>query len=391
MNNQKPSTILIVSSDKELRKILNICLVGWGYKVCLWDSVVGDTGPIKKISPDVIVIDVHTANKTDLEICHTLKNDFMTAFIPVVTLINKRQLRGQLLNLKHGVDDYLIKPPDPLDLRIRIEMALKRVQHSFYVSPLTGLPGTRICEEVLNDILVTGKPFSLGYLDIDNFKCFNDNYGYVKGDMVIMQVAYMLYVTIKKYGTSTDFIGHIGGDDFVFITSTDKYKAVCHNFITLFDRVIPFHYTVEDRNNGFIVARNRNNQVRKTSLMTVSIAVVNRLGASEFKNIFQVNEKAAEIKGYLKGIPGSKFMAERRNVKSPDHLNPQVYKRQGHAVDSYKPLGQRLLEKHIISSDELDSALNSHWRRGMLLGETLKELGLVKEEQLERLLSEEGR
>ena len=385
----KANSVLIISSDQQLRKILNICLAGWGYKVFLWDTIASDITPIKKISPDVIIIDIHAAHQANLEICRTLKNDFLTAFIPVITLINKRQLRTQLLNLKHGIDDYLIKPPDPLDLRVRIEMAVRRSQHSFYASPLTGLPGSRICEEVLNEILEKNVPFSLGYLDLDNFKCFNDNYGYLKGDRVLMQTAYMLYVTVKKYGNHPDFIGHIGGDDFVFITTPDKYKLICHNFISAFEKIIPFHYSPQDRKNSFIISKNRSNEIRSMPLMSVSIAVVNRIDRQDFDNIFQINEKAAEIKSYLKGIPGSKFMAERRNIKKRDHLNPQVYKRQDYKFDGYKPLGQRLVEKKIISPRQLDEALNAHWRRGVIFGEILKELGLIKEEQLSGLLTEE--
>ena len=386
----KLNTVLIISSDSHLRKILNLCLRGWGYKVFLWNQTASDITPIKKISPDVIVVDIHSANQENLKICNILKNDFLTAFIPVVTLINKKQLRTQLLNLEHGVDDYLIKPPDPLDLRVRIEMAARRAQRSFYVSSLTGLPGTRICEEMLNEKMESDEVFCLGYLDIDNFKCFNDNYGYIKGDRVITQTAYMLYITIRKYGNSSDFIGHVGGDDFVFITTPAKYKTICHNFIIGFDKVIPFHYSAQDREKRFIIAKNRSNQTRKVPFMSVSIAIVNRFEHSDFKNIFQINEKAAEIKGYLKGIPGSKFMAERRDIKDLDHLHPKVYKKHDRAYDSYRPLGQRLLEKNIISPEQLDGALNAHWRRGVIFGEVLKGLGFIKEDQLSEVLREEG-
>lgn len=178
--------VLIISSDRNLREVLNFCFDGWGYEVFLQDTPTHNITPIKKMSPDVIVVDVHSASKTHLEICRLLKDDFLTAFIPVITLINKRQLRAQLLNLRQGVDDYLIKPPDPLDLRIRIEMVIRRSQYSFYATPLTGLPGGRIIEEVLSERLKKEIPFSFGYVDIDNFKYFNDVYGYLKGDRVIM-------------------------------------------------------------------------------------------------------------------------------------------------------------------------------------------------------------
>ncbi|MBI4707982.1 MAG: diguanylate cyclase [Candidatus Omnitrophica bacterium] len=379
--------ILIISSDKNLREVLNFCFDGWGYEVFLRDSLIQDITPIKKISPDVIVVDVHSASKAQLEICHILKDEFTTNFIPIITLINKRQLKRQLLNLKYGVDDYLIKPPDPLDLRVRVEMAIKRAQYSFYATPLTGLPSGRIIEEALKDRLKKRISFSFGYVDIDNFKSFNDVYGYIKGDSVIMQTAYILYTVIKRFGNKDDFIGHIGGDDFVFITTPEEYKEICQNFILMFDRIISFHYSPEDRKQGFIITKDRTHKIKRISLMSVSIAVVNKRNPSESVNLIEISERIAEIKRYLKSIPGSKFMAERRNRHIDESLTPQIYKKQENSLDSYKPLGQILVEKNVISSEQLDEALRIHWKRGVILGDILKELGFLKEEELKEALN----
>lgn len=402
--NDKAETkkILIISSDKNLRDVLKFCFDGWGYEVMLYSSSPADIAPIKKASPDVIVVDVHAAKRTDLEICRLLKDDFITAFIPVVTLINKRQLRSQLLNIKQGVDDYLIKPPDPLDLRVRVEMAMKRSQYSFYASSLTGLPGGRIIEEMLRERVRGEEPFSFGYLDLDNFKYFNDTYGYVKGDRVIMQTAYMLYAAISRFGNKDDFIGHIGGDDFAFITTPERHAAVCHNFITGFDRIMPFHYSPEDRARGYIIARDRTRKVKNIPLMTVSVAVVNRSADSQYRNIIEINEKIAEVKRYLKGFEGSKFMADRRSEPSKDGAEggkmPRIYPLRespggggtSRPVRSYRPLGQVLLERGDLSSEELDEALCAHWRRGIRLGDIIRELGMVKERDLAEALKASG-
>ncbi len=376
--------ILLISSDKNLLDVLNFCFDGWGYEVYLKSGPLADISPIRKISPDVVVIDVHSATKSSLEICHALKNDFLTAFIPVITLINKRQLRSQLLGLKHGVDDYLIKPPDPLDLRVRIEMALRRSQYSLYSSPLTGLPGSRIIEDVVKERIHDTLDFSFGYLDIDNFKYFNDRYGYVKGDRVIMQTAYILYTAVKKFGNPNDFIGHIGGDDFIFITTPNKCRDVCANFIRMFDSTVRFHYSQADRENGFILAKDRSQVMKKIPLMSISIAIVNKNESCEFKNIVEINERLAEIKSYLKGLSGSKYLTDRRNNKSEGAV---VYG----AADKntkYQPMGQFLLSKNIISAEQLEEALSLHWRRGLRLGEVLKELSIIKDEDLEKILND---
>ncbi|MFH1338649.1 MAG: diguanylate cyclase [Candidatus Omnitrophota bacterium] len=377
--------ILIVSSDKNLRDVLNFCFDGWGYEVFLQDSVSADINSVKRISPDVIVVDVHTAHKSQLEICRTLKEDFTTALIPVITIIKKRQLRQQLLNIRQGIDDYLIKPPDPLDLRIRVEMAVRRSQYSLHSSALTGLPGGRLIEETLTERIKKGGVFCFGYIDIDNFKYFNDVYGYLKGDRAIKQTAYMLYETIKKFGNSSDFIGHIGGDDFVFITSPEKYKTICRNLIQTFDRIIPFHYSPEDRERGFIMTKDRTNRINKIPLMSLSVALINNTGSREFSNAIEINERVAEIKCYLKSMSGSKFMAGRRNQKSGADSGPQ-FNEEGQKLKNYKPLGQFLLEKNIITPEQLDEALKVHWERGIVLGEILKELGYLDEGKLNEAL-----
>jgi GGDEF domain-containing protein len=382
----KTVKILFISPDAKLREVVQFCLEGWGYEAILWDSHNEDIAAIKKISPNVIVIDVHSARQADLHICGILKSDFLTAYIPVITLINKRHLRSHLLDLKHGVDDYLIKPPDPLDLRIRIEMAIRRLQFSFHANPLTGLPGARVVEEILKERIKSEADFSMAYIDLDNFKSFNDAYGYLRGDGVIMNTAYILYNMIKKCGNKDDFIAHIGGDDFAFISTPDKYELICQSFIFMFDMISVFHYAPEDRTRGFIITRDRTNKLREIPLMSVSIAVVNVKKASGVNSIIQINEKIAEIKKYIKTVPGSKYMADRRNFKVEGALGFRVYN-DDNKLHFYKPLGQMLLEKNIISNEQLEEALRIHWKRGVALGEILKELDFIKEEQLKEALS----
>jgi diguanylate cyclase (GGDEF)-like protein len=383
----KVKKIIIISSENNVKEILNFCFDGWGYEVFLRDSLKpNDTEFVKKISPDVIVFDIQSARKEQLDICRMLKKDFATAFIPVIALINKRQLRSQLLSLEQGIDDYLIKPPDPLDLRIRIEMLIRRAQHSIHANPLTGLPGGKILEDILKEKLSAGGPFSFAYLDIDNFKYFNDVYGYHKGDRIILQTSHMLCSAIKNFGNDDDFISHIGGDDFAFISTLDKYEKICQGIIQNFDQIIPFHYSEADRKQGFIVARDRTRTIRNIPLMTLSIAVVNREYTSSFKSTIEISEKIAEIKRYLKTIPESKFMADRRDTKLPKIKSPQVNRRLKESA-AYKPLGQILLERNALSQEHLDEALCIHWKKEVLLGEILKELGFINEEELQKALA----
>ncbi|MDD4953471.1 MAG: diguanylate cyclase [Candidatus Omnitrophica bacterium] len=390
MSTPKIKRILIISSDKSLIDVLTFCFDGWGYEVFLQHNMAPDIDVIKRVSPDVIVVDIDAAHKSEIGICRTLKDDFMTAFVPVIAIINKRQLRQQLLDIRQGVDDYLIKPPDPLDLRTRVEMAIKRSQYSIYTSPLTGLPGGRIIEETIKDKIKEGFPLSFAHLDIDNFKYFNDAYGYLRGDRVIMQTAYLLYATIKRFGNNRDFIGHIGGDDFMFISTPEKCAQICHNFIQLFEKVTPFHYSSKERECGFIVAKDRARKIKEIPLMSISIAIVNKSGPQHFKNAVEINEKMAEIKCYLKSMPGSKFMADRRSATPEYAQGPQFRPKGEKTISLYKPLGQILIERSLVTPEQLDEALKTHWKRGVQLGEILKELKLIRDIDLQEALKAQG-
>ncbi|MBD3380286.1 MAG: diguanylate cyclase [Candidatus Omnitrophica bacterium] len=382
----KTLKILVVTDDRDLRQVLKFSFEGWGYEVFFDEKPHPDLQRVIRMSPDVVVVDVHSGDPERLEICELLKKDFATVYIPVITLINKKHLRQNLLDLRHGVDDYLVNPPDPLELRIRIEMAIKRSKQSFYANPLTGLPGGVVIEEALNERLVSGEPFVAGHIDIDNFKAFNDVYGYLKGDRIIMQLAYMLTSCVRNWGNSSDFVGHIGGDDFVMITTPERYNSICQSFICMFDTITPFHYSPEDRERGYVMAKCRTKRLKKVPLMSVTIALFIRNIDEEVHNILELNDKIAEVKKYLKRIPGSKYMADRRIKQKDDHLTVQVFSNDESLIESYKPLGQILLESKVINRDQLDEALKAHWKKGTRLGEILRDMGYLTEDVLSEAL-----
>ncbi len=379
--------ILTITSNPKLRTVLEFCFDGWGYEVYFSGSEKPDIQVITRISPDIIIVDIDSKSKSDLSICDKLKKELSTVYVPVITLIDKEQLRTQLLDLRYGIDDYIIKPPDSLELRTRLEMAVKRSQLSFYANPLTGLPGSMIIEKVTKEKLESKKHFVIGHVDIDNFKSFNDKYGYVKGDRVLMQTAYMLTEAMRTVGNSDDFIGHIGGDDFLIITTPEKYNDICRNFICMFDTITPFLYSDSDRKHGFITAKDRAGEIREIPLMSVTIALFLRNSSEETDNIIELNERIAEIKQYLKTIPGSKYLADRRIMQKSDHLKVQVFSNDKTVIENYQPLGKILLENNVITIEQLDKALKVHWRRGALLGEVLTELGFLSKDKLQEALS----
>lgn len=202
---------------------------------------------------------------------------------------------------------------DGLDQEIQ-EMMLKikdSQQRYLDASPLTRLPGNLAIEQVLKGKMDRGENFALCYIDLDDFKAFNDKYGYAKGSDLIKMTGEVLYQAKDKYAEQQDFVGHIGGDDFVLITSPDGADQVCQEIISEFDRQIPEYYVEEDRASGFIEGMDRYGVKRRFPIMSISIAVVSDVKRS-FTSPVEIARVATEIKDYVKSLPGSNYLIDRR-------------------------------------------------------------------------------
>jgi GGDEF domain-containing protein len=189
---------------------------------------------------------------------------------------------------------------------------LKQLEEMYLdTSPLTRLPGGIAIENVTNKRIAAGTPLAFCLMDIDNFKAYNDHYGYAKGNDVIQATAGMIGEAVARYGNPDDFIGHIGGDDFVLLTTPDLYPRICQAVIDAFDKTIPDFYDEEDSRRGHIVGENRQGQEVKFPLATLSIAVVTNV-KRQFNNHIQYGEVAAEMKEHAKTVAGSVFMVDQR-------------------------------------------------------------------------------
>jgi len=202
---------------------------------------------------------------------------------------------------------------DGLDREIQ-EMMLK-IKNSqlryLDASPLTRLPGNLAIEQVLKEKMDRGEKFALCYIDLDDFKAFNDKYGYAKGSDLIKMTGEVVYRAKDKYAEQQDFVGHIGGDDFVLITSPEQVEKVCQTIINEFDRLIPDYYDEDDLSKGFIEGTDRYGVKRRFSIMSISIAVVSDLRRS-FTSPIEIAKVATEIKDYVKSLPGSNYLIDRR-------------------------------------------------------------------------------
>jgi GGDEF domain-containing protein/CHASE3 domain sensor protein len=195
---------------------------------------------------------------------------------------------------------------------VAMAQRLKKLEEMYLdTSPLTRLPGGIAIGNVMEKRIAAKAPIAFCLMDIDNFKAYNDHYGYAKGNDIIQATAAIISEAVAKYGSEDDFIGHIGGDDYVLITTPDLYPRICQAVIDTFDKTIPGFYDAEDRERGHIVGENRQGQEVKFPLATLSIAVVTNV-KRKFKNHIQYGEVAAEMKEHAKTVAGSTFMVDQR-------------------------------------------------------------------------------
>lgn len=178
-------------------------------------------------------------------------------------------------------------------------------------SPLTRLPGGIAIENVLKKRIDSGQPVAFCVLDLDNFKAFSDRYGYAKGSEVIKETARIIESSVKSKGTADDFVGHVGGDDFVVITLPEHMRQISEAIISQFDRRIPEFYEAADRQRGYILGKTRQGIEMEFPIITISIAIVTN-EQRKLDNPLETSEIAAELKDYAKSIPKSVFVVDKR-------------------------------------------------------------------------------
>nr|MDQ2681699.1 GGDEF domain-containing protein [Candidatus Eremiobacteraeota bacterium] len=199
----------------------------------------------------------------------------------------------------------------PQEMLARVRSKIRRVEVDSSLSPLTRLPGNLAIEAELRRRLESSDPFAVLYQDLDNFKAFNDVYGFTHGDEAIRLVASSTVDAIHRRGTARDFVGHIGGDDFLIVTLPDRAEEIAREIIAAFDREIRALYKPNDLRQGYIETRDRRGTLNRYPIMSLSIAIINS-ETSQLTSYAQIGEAAAELKQYAKSIAGSVFVKDKR-------------------------------------------------------------------------------
>jgi GGDEF domain-containing protein len=263
--------------------------------------------------PSLVVLDGDGEIDEVCELIRTLRSDPFSAIVPVIVWSQSGDVTRVDSILEAGADDLLKGSMPEREQLLRLNTVVRRAERDVGVHPTTRLPGTAMIERDIAARLQASEDFAVCYADIDNFKEFNDRYGYTHGDRVILLVSKVLRDVVKAFAPN-GFIGHIGGDDFIFNVPLDIFETCCREIISIFDTLIPYQYSEEDRSAGFFWGKDRRGQLHRIPLMTVSIGVVTNHNRS-FSHTAQVGELATEMKAYAKTKQGSIFVVDRRHTQ----------------------------------------------------------------------------
>jgi PAS domain S-box-containing protein len=301
--------ILLVDDDPGIRMICRDVLEGQGYLVR--EAPDGDKAQLeaRRFRPDLVLVDVMMPGMDGFTLAQKLRSDRETSLTPIIFLSARGQTADKVRAFKLGAEDYLVKPFDSAELVARVDKALARRDLELGASPTTRLPGSQAIEAEIDRRIASGGDFAFCYLDLDNLKAFNDYYGYAKADGVILQTGDIVREVVTRIGVPGDFIGHIAGDDFVFITTRDHADAVCMTVIETFDRLVPLYYNKIDRERGFIETNDRYGVLRRFPIMSVSIACATRAGRNLVSHS-DLSAAAAELKQRAKAILGSAYVRD---------------------------------------------------------------------------------
>ena len=306
--------ILVIDDTELMVRLTTDILTKHGYEVVSANNGVDGIKMVASEKPDLVLLDVVMPGIDGFEVCKLLRKDESNNLIPIIMLTAQGNGEDKLVGLEIGADDYITKPFNPRELVSRVRNTLLRIDRNRLANPLTGLPGNIDIQSEINYRIAKGMIFSILYLDVDNFKAYNDVYGFSHGDRAIKLIADILMDNVKTFGSKNDFIGHIGGDDFVVITDPAHVDVLCENIIKEFDERVPELYSDVDKRAGFISSVNRRGQITQYPIMTLSIAVVSN-EHRELRNYLEVGEVAAELKKKAKSIVGSVYLKDKRKDK----------------------------------------------------------------------------
>ncbi len=299
--------IALISQDKSLLSRLELRLQSRGYQVVQIESLAGVLGFLYADPPDLVIINLASLDEASQQVIHDLREDSYFSVIPLIAVLD-RLPEDSFDWSALPVDDFVVQPLNYDELFRRVNLAMQRIQRIFDNNPLTRLPGNTSIQHAIDKAL--GKAMAVCYVDINHFKPYNDTYGFSRGDDVIRMVARITANVVRDQGEG-GFVGHVGGDDFVFVVPLGKAEAACQTIIDNFSGVASDLFGEAEKKKGYYIAKDRNNVESKIPLLSLSIAIV-PTSTPYIQHPGKVAEVAAELKKLAKKSPGSAYVIDRR-------------------------------------------------------------------------------
>jgi diguanylate cyclase (GGDEF)-like protein len=304
-------SVLVVDDDPFIARLLEIELRAAGYDVRVASDGEQALAVAREWLPDLVLADVMMPNMDGFELTRHLRQDSKTATVSVIMLTARGLSADKLEGFSVGADDYIVKPFDTPELLARIRGVLRRSKEMRAQSPLTGLPGNVRIENEIEARVKAGGSFAILYADLDNFKAYNDHYGFMRGDQVIQWAARLIQDVALEMAGAEAFVGHVGGDDFVVVCLAEEAEPLAERIVERFDQEAPEMYDPQDRQRSAIEVINRRGEVQRFPLLTVSIGIATTARRA-FAHYAEAVTVATEMKAFTKTRPGSSWAVDRR-------------------------------------------------------------------------------
>ena len=301
--------VLVADDDPAVADLVRLCLELDGFVVDVVPDGLRALESIRADPPALVVLDVMMPGLDGVEVLRRVRADAATAGLPVLLLTARGLSSDKVVGLTAGADDYIVKPFDAPELVARVRTALRRTADARAVSPLTGLPGNTRIELEIRARSAAGRPYAVGHVDLDEFKSFNDAYGFLRGDGLLLALSACLQRAAADEEPPV-FVGHVGGDDFVLVSTPEQAEPVARRAAACFDEAVRRHYDDDDLARGHLLVRDRRGELREHPVVSVSVGIAwHRAGDVDHRAVLAA---ATEMKAYAKSRSGSVVAVDRR-------------------------------------------------------------------------------
>ena len=313
------SSILVVEGEGLITKLIKENLGDEGYQSIMVLNGDDAVQLALREMPSLAVLDVMLPGVDGYKVIQRLREHPKCMHIPIIMISAYSSLVDKVRAYELGVDSYITKPFSTDELMAHIRRQLRRMQQNT-LSPLTRLPGGLQLERAIDYKLRGLDPWSVLYLDLDNFKAFNDAYGFLAGNDMILLVGHVCQQVVYEYGNADDFVGHVGGDDFVIVTTPDREQMLCYHILARYKEESQVFYRREDAERGSINGVDRNGRPYQFPLVSLSIGVVNDQFCCS-SSTDEVGTLTAEAKRLAKRSANNVSYASRPTWQVPTHTH----------------------------------------------------------------------